>query len=269
MTKVFLFCSAFSSLAALQTSPWIGDTYEFYLRSDVIYSQYRKIDQAVEQPTYLYRNYLTREGISFALSSSLEVEMEVELARTPHQLYGFRSVALAGKYLLLDDVAGEPLSIAIGANVRNVGVRANKDVSSPYASFWNFEGAAFLGKEFTKTDVWRTRGYLMATLGIAHQASFWNRFELAFEGKLGKSNVGKVFCLSYLGYGLEKSVDIDHFNGWGKIAHRSIDIGVQYRYLFQFWGELGLSYAYRALAISYPRGEQTIALSYTLPFSLF
>jgi len=269
MKKLLFFCSTFSSLAALQTTPWIGDTYEFYLHSDVVYSQYRKVNNAVEQPDYLYRNYLTREGFSFALSSSLEIELEVELARTPHQLYGFRSAALAGKYLLLDDIAGDPVSFAVGANIRNVGVRANKDISSPYASFWNFEGAAFLGKEFSSAGTWHNRCYLMATLGIANQASLWSRFEAAFEGKIARSNVVKVFCLSYLGYGSQKHVDIDHFHGWGKIAHRSIDVGAQYRYLFNLWGELGLTYACRVLAISYPKAEQTIGLSYTLPFSLF
>jgi hypothetical protein len=269
MKYLFLASSCVSTVFALQDSPWLGDTYEFYLHSDVVYSQYRKIDKAVEQPGYTYRNYVAREGLSFSFSSCAEIEAEVELARTPHQLFGFRSFALSGKYLLLDDIAGDPISFSLAANIRNVGVRAVADVSSPYAAYWNFEAVTAIGKEFTKIDNWTTRGYAVASVGIAHLASFWNRFEAAFEGKIGKSNVGKVFCLAYLGYGPKIAVDIDHFQGWGKISHRSIDVGLQYRYVFQTWGEVGLSYAYRLLAISYPKQEQTITLSYNLPFSLF
>lgn len=267
ISAVFLLATALAY--SLDQSPWLGDVYEFNLDSEVIYSQYRYINHAKEQPLYMYRNYLTKETLSFTASPNLELEFELELARTPHQLYGFRSTALAARYLALDDIAGDPVSLSLGANMRAVGGRAVRDVSSPYSSYLNTEIMATLGKEFTKGKDWKSRGYLAAVLGLANHGSAWNRVEAVCEGKIFSSQVLRAFMTGYFGYGPKRNIDIDNFHGWGRVEHRSIDLGAQYRYCFTLWGDLGLSYAYRVFARSYPQNEQTIQISYYLPFSLF
>ncbi len=109
-----LFIPAFlmaSSLFSLEETPWLDTPYQFNLLEDVSYSRYRYIDQAITQPSYVYNNYLTSTGISFMPAPELEVELELEMARTPHQLYGFRSAAIGVRYILLDDIAGDVLSL--------------------------------------------------------------------------------------------------------------------------------------------------------------
>jgi len=266
--KLPIFCLVSASLYSLEQSPWLGDVYGFNTKTDVSYSHYRYIDQAKEQPAYTYRSYLTKEALSFTASDALEVGLEIELARTPFQLYGFRSSALGARYCLLNDIAGDLLSFAIGANMRGVGGRSVKDVNSPYSSYLNTEVMASLGKEFTKQRDWTSRGYVAGFIGLANHGSAWNRFEFSCEGKFLSSQVLKSFMTGYFGYGPKKIVDINHFHGWGEVAHRSLDLGVQYRYCFTFWGELSLSYAYRVFAKSYPQHQQTIEISYSLPFSL-
>ena len=269
MKKFTIFCLASTCLYSLDQSPWLGDVYEFNTKTDVSYSHYRYIDQAKEQPAYAYRSYLTKETLSFTASDVLELEWEMELARTPFQLYGFRSSALGARYCLLNDIAGDLFSITLGANMRGVGGRSVKDVNSPYSSYLNTEIMASIGKEFTKQKDWATRGYAAGFVGLANHGSAWNRFELAFEGKFLSSQVLKTIMTGYFGYGPKKMVDINHFHGWGEVAHRSLDLGMQYRYCFTFFGELALSYAYRVFAKSYPQNQQTIEVSYSLPFSLF
>lgn len=254
---------------SLDESPWFGDVYEFATKTDLSCSYYRYIDQAKEQPSYTYRSYLTKETLSFTASEALAFELEVELARTPYQLYGFRSSALAARYRLLDDVAGGFLSLVLGGNMRAVGGRSVRDVNSPYSSYLNTEVMASLGKEFTKDKDWKTKGYLVGALGLANHGSIWNRLEMVYEGKVLSAQVMQAFMSGYFGYGPKNQVNISDFHGWGQIAHRSLDIGLQYRYCFSLWGDLALSYAYRVFAKSYPQNQQTIQISYMLPFSLF
>lgn len=254
---------------ALEEAPWMGDVYGFVFHTEFFYSQYSHIDHALEQPSYSYNNYVTDASIGFTATESIDLEWELDMARTPHQTYGFRSSALQARYLICNDIAGDFLSAAVGLNTRAVTGRAVADVSSPYASYWNGEFTVSLGKEFTKDSDWKTRGFLLGTVGLANHGSFWNRCKAAFEACWMQKQSFQLFALGYFGYGGQKEIDIDHFQGWGYIRHRSLDMGAQYSHFFDFWGTLSLSYACRVWAVSYPRGEQTIEFSYAFPFSLF
>ena len=269
MRFVFFLGIPLVSLSALQEKPWLADPYSFELYTDFAYSRYQTINHAVQQPAYPYHNYVTDVAISFTPSPQIDAEVEVNLARTPHQTYGFRSAAIQARYLVLDDIAGDPISLVLGGNMRGVTARAVRDVSCPYGSYLNAEVTLFLGKETSHEGDWLYRWYVGgALLGVANHGLPWNRYLTAFETRFSRHAL-KVFSLGYFGYGKHKKVSIDHFHGWAPIHHSSIDIGAQYRYEFFLYGELGLSYAYRLWARSYPEREQTLVLSYTLPFSLF
>ncbi len=261
---LFLFQGAF----ALQEAPWLGNVYEFEFHTDFCYSQYAKIDRAIEQPSYAYNNYVTDASLSLTASPKIDVEIELDMARTPHQTYGFRSAAFQIRYLFLDDIVGDLVTFNMGLNTRAVTGRAVADVSSPYASYWNGEATVSIGKEFTRDEDWKTRGYALGSVGLANHGSFWNRYKAAYEARIGSYQALEVFSVGYFGYGGEKRVNIDQFRGWGFIQHRSIDVGAKYRYLFQFWGSLSVSYACRVWAVSYPEREQSIEFSYSLPFSI-
>ncbi len=256
-------------LFSLQEAPWLGDVYGFELYTDFAYSQYSKISHAIKQPSYAYNNYVNDLSFIFTPSEKIDLEAAVNMARTPHQTYGFRSAALQARCLFLDDIAGDPVTITAALNTRAVGGRATRDVSSPYASYWNGEASISVGKEFTKDQNWKTRGYLFGSVGLANHGSFWNRYRVSFEARILKNQTLEAFSVGYFGYGSEKSVDIEHFKGWGFIHHRSIDIGAKYSYLIDLWGDLSVSYACRVWAYSYPEREQTVQISYTLPFSAF
>lgn len=262
----FFLCS--QVLFSLEQAPWLGNVYEFEFQTDFIYSQYAKIEGALVQPAYSYNNYVTDAALSVALTPKIDVEVELDMARTPHQTYGFRSAALQGRYLFLDDIAGDLLSLNVGLNTRAVTGRSVRDVSSPYASYWNGEATLSLGKEFTKDSNWKTRGYVLGAIGLANHGSFWNRYEAAFAARIGLSQSAEIFSRGYFGYGSQKTVDINDFRGWGYVDHRSIDMGAKYSYLFEIWGSLSASYACRVWSVSYPQGEQYIQFTYTLPFSI-
>ena len=256
-------------LFSLEEAPWLGNVYEFRLYTDFAYSQYSEISHAIKQPSYAYNNYVNDVAAIFTPTQTLELEVELNMARTPHQTYGFRSAALQARVLFLDDIAGDFVTLNAALNTRAVGGRSVRDVSSPYASYWNGEATVSVGKEFTKELDWKTRGYLFGSVGLANHGSFWNRYKASFEARFLSHQALEAFSVGYFGYGSEKDIDIEHFKGWGFIRHRSIDIGAKYSYIFDLWGTLSASYACRVWAYSYPEREQTVQVSYTLPFSLF
>ncbi len=253
----------------LQQAPWMGDVYAFNLFLDVGYSQYAKIDDALIQPSYAYNNYTNKAGLSFTPSESFDIEWEVEMARTPHQTYGFRASALQARYLLWNDIAGDIATVTLGANTRAVTGRSVRDVSSPYASYWNGEVTVSVGKEFSKESDWKTRGFLWGSLGLGNHGSFWDACKASFEIKFFQSHSLEAFGLGYFGYGSTHIVNIDDFHGWGYIRHSSFDLGARYSYFFDIWGTVSASYSCRVWAVSYPKREQTFIFSYALPFSLF
>ena len=256
-----------SSAASLEKAPWFGDVYEFDLYTAFSYSQYSRIDSALVQPEYSYNNYVNDVAFGVTLTEAIDLELEMNLARTPHQTYGFRSAALQLRYLILNDTSGDPLSLTVGLNTRGVTSRAVRDVSSPYASYWNGEFTTSLGKEWIKKSSWIMRGFAFGSLGLANHGSFWNQYLVSIEGKFRQKQSLEFFSRGYFGYGSEVEVDIEGFKGWGFIRHSSIDVGAKYCYRPTFWGTLSLSYACRLWAQSFPKGEQYIEFSYNLPFS--
>ncbi|MBM3197636.1 MAG: hypothetical protein FJZ58_00075 [Chlamydiae bacterium] len=270
MHKLGCFLLGTCGLYALEESPWLNDVYAFSSKTLVSYDQYRTVQGALVQPEQMNRDYVTMFSMMMTPTETIECEGELELARTPRQTYGFRSFAAAARLSFLDDIAGDIVSLVAGINLRSVTGRAVRDISSPYAAYFNGELTCSLGKEFsTKEGDWTTRGYCLGTLGLGNQGSLWDRLNVVFEGKFFKHHIIQVFSLGYFGYGSGQKIHIDDFHGWGAVSHSSIDMGLQYRYHFSLWGDLGVSYAYRIYARLYPEHVQTCVFSYILPFSFF
>ena len=78
---------------------------------------------------------------------------------------------------------------------------------------------------------------------------------------------GKIFFHSLMGLG-DKNLNLCHFKGYGAIAHRSIDIGMQYSYLFENLSKLHLKYAYRVYAKNFPLNSQCFTIEYCYDFAL-
>lgn len=268
----FLILSALSLPAvafSLDQKPWFGDVYEFRADTGFTYSYFNKVQGAVKQPSGASNNYLAFGGFGFTPSESIDVDLDIEMARTPRQNFSFRSGAVQARYRFLDDVAGDPVSIVAGFSMRGVGSKSVKDISSPYASYANFELSTAVGKEHTLGPSWSMRGYGFAALGLAVHGYPWVRVYGLFEGKsTDDTHRGGLFTEGYFGFGRKNHLNVDHFHGWGNIQHDSIDIGTFYGYKFGLWGILAIAYSCRVFAHNYPEYEQKATLRYEIPFSL-
>lgn len=254
---------------ALQESPWLGNTYQMEMDVREAYQVYRHIDHAFVQPSHSYRSYITQTSLLASPAPDWEVELEVELARTPYQLYGFRSAAGAFRFLFWDDNRGDPCALALGAIFRGVRGRSVHDVSSPYASYMNYELFGSCGKDLVVFSPQKVlKGFMMLSLGLPNQGALWDRGYAELEYRKDASSF-LIFTSAYVGYGASRLVDLSHFTGWSHQRHGNVDLGASYRFHSALWGTLSCFYSYRVYAYSYPQNTQTIELSYILPFSLF
>lgn len=264
MKWLLLFCPCV--LFGFELQPWYPTVGEFNLRSAYSYRYYPSVSQARPYHSHDYRIDLNL-GVQFW--PNWEVQIETDFLHSRMLNWGTEAAGLQIRHLFLDDVAGDPMSLSVGLQSYYVPTRSLRDVSVPYHAQANFELGVAIGKEIDRTYNWLFRFWGYLGLGQANRGAPWVRPFLMAEMKFQQSHVLKAFTESYIGFGHRHCVRIDDFNGYAKIAHRSIDLGLNYTYLFRIWGSLSFEGAYRVYAHSFPKHAVTARIEYRLPFSLF
>lgn len=272
--KVFFLALCFSCAEnawALYTKPWLGNVYEFEWQSTFTYSRYRKVDDAAVQLQSPSNDKLFAFDLGFVPSESWDVQAEFELVATPRQKFSWRSWALQGRYLWLDDITGDPCSLISGFSVREVPRHSLRDVSCPYHSDFNFELTTAAGKEWSREGIWTMRTYGLGGVGIANHGAPWLRVLGVWEANCQDRHRFMLGLEGYFGFGNQRHVNTktNHFHTWANVHHQSIDLAVGYAYHMSVWGTLGVRYAYRPFANSFPEHVNFFTLFYRLPFSFF
>jgi hypothetical protein len=268
LATVALTLAAGSSLAALEESPWFDDLYQFRSVSDFFYSYFDHVSDAKKPLGHSYNTYLFHTDAGFTAAENIDVDVDLELVQTFGQNFSFRSSALQARYRFLDDIAGDPITVVSGLSLRGVGARSVRNISTPYASYGNAEVFVCLGKERSYKETWDLRGYFFTALGAATKSYPWIRAVGQIEKNFSDRQRLGLRTEGYFALAGKDKVDVDHFRGWGKIFHQSIDLFAFYGYTFGLYGELSVGYGTRVLALRYPSWQQTGFIRYSIPFSL-
>jgi hypothetical protein len=258
-----------ASAFCLQEEPWLTEIWEMQFTPLFNYSRFRHVSHAAEPLKKPFNARLWSGDLGVALSNALDCGIEVEAASTTQTPFSVRSYGAQLRQNFLDDLVCDPLSLTGGFLFREATGRSLKDISSPYHARANFEINLAAGKEWHNQKHWVVRAFAFTGLGIANRGSPWTRLRLSLQGTLDGQHQLNLFALGYVGFGSQKLVHIHHFDGYGKIAHRSIDLGIGYAYAFDIWGKISAEYSHRVFARSYPQGVNSITLRYQLPFSIF
>ncbi len=269
MKKLFFFFLLPIGLFSLEKKPWFHNTWEFQFYPGYSYSYYPSVDNGTNPSSYSSHNQLLKLGLGVAVLPKLDVEYEMEFAKTRKLVFGGRSVAVQCRYQFLDDISGDFVSFCMGGNIRYVPPRNLSDVSSPYHSNWNAEIVSSMGREWARSYYWCFRMFGFASFGFANHGYPWIRALFSMAANFHDKHRFELYSDGYFGLGNETTVNIDHFRSYQDIAHRSVDIGISYRRNFDMWGILSLSYEFRPYAESYPIYESILTASYRLPFSIF
>jgi hypothetical protein len=198
---------------------------------------------------------------------SAGIEIEVTSAYTRKQNGGVDQFKINGRYILRDDVAGDPLSLAIGASLTKAFWSSLKDVSSFHHGLGEAELFVSFGKERALGLDWGSRLWGLAGIGFAERGSPWLHFELKSASRWRENHAFTIFLNSLWGLG-GKSLQRRHFHGYGSIHHQSIDLGLRYEYFIQFVGELSLEYSYRVHAINFPADVHRLTAEFLYTFGL-
>ncbi len=259
---------AFPALA-LETKPWFDEVYEFHFESAFSFSRFNRVQGASRQLKSPLNNWDLLVDFGFTPSSKWDMQIEGEFGKTSRVNWALRSGAAQLRYQLLDDIAGDPLSLVLGVNIRGATHHFLRDVSTPYAAEFNAEATWAAGKEWSDNGLWTMRLYGFGTLGQANRGYPWTHQLFVFQYNLEDTHRFTLYTEGNVGFGGRQHVDVKHFNGWGKYQHQSIDLGFSYGYKLSVFGIFSFTYAHRIFAHNYPEHLNFFALSYSIPFSLF
>jgi hypothetical protein len=259
-----------SCLFSLEESPWLEFPYEFHFKTTFLESYYSEIQGATFQKKDYRNSWNEQFNLELAVTtlSMLDIALEGEFFQTKATSFTLESLASQLRWQVLDDIQGDPFSVALGGNLRFVPDHALRDPYVPYQGLINFEALLAVGKEFDVAFDWTKRFYVLSAVGIAIQGAPYLRVDARFDMHR-KNHLFALLLNTNFGFGQKDSIDFDHFHGYADIWHQSLDLGVAYAYLFDIYGKLGIELSYRPYAKNFPKNFSKIEIRYDFPFSIF
>ena len=261
---LLLFTFAFG----IELQPWFGDVYEFHFLGSYAYSWFHSVQGSRPLFDRFFQSNVMYTSLDFSPSPVWSIDMDLQFADTTKMSVNFRTAAIQMRYLWLDDIVGDPISLATGASIRVTGTTSLKDVSCSSHGNVDFEGNFSLGKEFDSADSWRLRTWVFGAVGQANRGALWVRATAAIETNVNDLHKWGFFVDGINGYGRHAHIHVDHFFGYAKVREKAIDLRLRYGYRTGVWGTLRFEYMRRVLAKAAPQRVNTFVLSYLLPFSL-
>lgn len=256
-------------LSALEEKPWFGNVWEQRAAVSFTYSRYPRVEGARPNIKSTANDKVLDASLGMQFVENWDGEIELGMAKTPRQPFSYRSVVGQIRYMIWDDVACDPVSICVGGNARATATRSLRDVSCPYSANADFEITGSVGKEWHKNEYWTYRVFLFEAFGWGNRGSGWNRFNLRGEANIKNHHRISFGPQGYFGFGDKTHIDVDHFFGYAKVAHRSIDLSLAYRYAFRIWGEISFEYTRRVYARLFPEDVNFWQIQYKIPFCIF
>ncbi len=268
LTRCFLFAYLFLAmpLEAIDYSPWSEEPFLLNASASSLYQKYAKVSSGDQAKKKRAQDVFLTASLNGYLPK-LSLQLQAIQAFTKMQKGAVDHFAATLKYHYLDDIAGDFISLTFGGSFLQPFRWSLKDISSFHHGL--VEGECFLaiGKEKSYLEDWEQRWSLVTSIGLAEQGSAWVRLNCDYAFRFLKKQTGKIFFHSLMGLG-DKNLNLCHFKGYGAIAHRSIDIGMQYSYLFENLSKLHLKYAYRVYAKNFPLNSQCFTIEYCYDFAL-
>lgn len=245
---LFYFCQG----SATEYEPWLGNFYEFELRSSLKYQGYAWLASGLHHTKYTSNDVFLNLNLSNAIPDpSMSGEFEVIEARTRRQRGEIDQLKLTGRYLWQDDIAGDPYSLITGLSYIQAFKNSLRDVSSFHHGLYSAEFFVSIGQESADECLWGSRWWGIFAIGIAEQGSPWLRFRLNYDKRWYEKHDLSLFLHSLWGLG-GKHLHLGDFHGYGPIKHQSIDLGLRYTYVLEYYGNASLEYSYRIYASNFP-----------------
>lgn len=253
-------------ISALHLAPWYPNVFEVQPKVSYLWQHSSRLDSSRgDFGPSLHANFL-HSSVSMAYYDWYG-ELETLLAESSYRYFNFDSAALSVRYHLANDISlADPVSMVATFSVMQAIRKAVNDPTSFHHG--KLEGIAHisLGKEYSCHEFWTDRLWGAVGLGLADVGSPWWHVQLNLERNWLDQQFLALFCDILVGWG---GKGLPHrFYGYGPIAHRSLDLGVNYQYSFNNGLKASCSYAYRIFARNFPKDTNSLMVSLVYPFGL-
>lgn len=262
-----LFC--FSQGNAAELKPWLGNFYEFELRSDITYRHYHFLAENEHLKKSVSNDVFLNLSLCNAIPDPrIGIEFEITEARTREQRGDIDQLKLTSRYWWLDDIAGDAVSLIAGLVYTQAFSKSLKDVSSFHHGLYNGEFFVSMGKEISDDGMlWGSRWWTVFSVGVAEQGSPWLSLSFDYEKRWMEKHGGGLFCKTLWGLG-GKNLEAHHFRGYGPINHQSVDVGVRYTYEIDYFGHASIEYSFRPYAKNFPAYTHSLLAQILYTFGL-
>lgn len=251
---------------ATEYQPWVGNTLEFEWRTSLLYENYSSLSSGEHLIKHSANNLFLDASLSNAFQD-FGVELEVIAASTRRQSGNIDHFKATGRYLWQDDIAGDPFTLTTGLSLSQAFRPALEDVSSFHHGRGEAELFFSVGQEMPDEIIWDSRWWVMTALGAADRGSAWVRVQFVYEKRFQCQHEIKVFLNTLCGLG-NKRLRLHDFHGYGSIRHRSVDLGLRYTYLIDYFGSASLEYAYRVYGLNFPVNTHQVLAQLLYTFGL-
>lgn len=260
-------CFCTQQLQSIEYQPWIGNFLEFEFRTKAFFQHYDEIASQSRLHRFGSDDGFLTLSLSNALSD-ISLELEATLAATKKQEGDVDNFRLHGRYVWLNDVAGEDFSLTTGLVFTKCFKHSLHDISSFHHALGEVEGYVTLGREETCELHWISRWWVLGGIGTGiERGALWLRANAEYEWRIGDPHEWGVFVHSLWGCG-HRRLHPHHFDGYGPVQHQSVDVGLRYTYLIPYFGHFSAEYRYRPYARNFPAYTQQIVLSLLYTFGL-
>lgn len=254
-------------IEATQQQPWFGELYEFEWRQSLTYQSYSKINKNSAAISYPENALFLNGGLSFTVSPEINVEFEATQAKTHRNQGLLDNFRLSARYRLLDDIAGDAISLVAGLTFTQAFKRSLFDKSSFHHGREEAEFFLSIGREQQVEAEWQSRWWTLVALGVADRGTIWTRTRVNYDYKVGESGYFQLFAHALAGWG-KHDISLNHFRGYGLVRHRSIDLGLRYTYEKLYFGCAYIEYMQRVYARNFPDQTHSLRLGLHYTFGL-
>lgn len=250
---------------SLDLKPWFSEDFMLQPHLDILYQSYRRL--AVPHRSVSYRGSDTFSSLGLGLSAfQYSGELEVTLAKTRKQNFACDNFRLLGRYQLMNDLVGDPVSATAGIILSKAFKHSLKDISSFHHGIFEVEAHVAVGREKSIGDNWDYRWWGLCALGSGDRGWPWVRTRFVWEKNACERHYFGFLVDTLWGFAKRNLHRREHFRGYGAIAHQSVDLGLRYDLLLDF-ATLSFEYRHRVYARNFPKQANLFYLSVTYPMS--
>lgn len=254
-------------LYSIERLPWFGEVYDINTIAKSSCHLYSSVNSNNRTKHHAACDYFLTLGASGVYSEDVALEIEATASNGINRHFGMDAINFTGRYLWLNDSIDDPISLTTGLTLSQVFKQGLHNLSAFHHGGIEGELHVALGKEMPCLQFWTSRLWGAVGIGIADMGSPWLRGDVRWEFNYWDIHRCELFLNTLWGCG-GNALNVNHFKGYGPIAHRSIDAGIGYSYGFGYGIYFKAEYAFRVYARNCPQNANIIALHLLYPISL-